>query len=140
MHAMVRHVLAFSLTLALIVGGVPFAHSMAHAMPDAAPAVAAVQETSAHRHDAAGDGHAMHHGTQQQASADMQSDPEPSAPAKTDDLCTGPKCCSMCATAYVTPLSRDLNADRAFFAVRYGVLVGAHPQGMTFIDPGIPIF
>lgn len=133
MHAMARHVLAFSLTLALIVGGVPFAHAMAHAMPDAAPA------TSAHRHDAADDGHAMHHGTQQQASADIQSDPGPSAPAKTDDLCKGPKCCSMCATAYVTPLSRDLNADRAFFAVRYGMPVGARPQGMTFIDPGIPI-
>lgn len=141
MRPAIRYILAFFLTTALIVGGAPFAHAMpvhtmpvhvlpAHATPPVAPAV---QE--AHRHDA---GHAMHHWVQNEAAPDMQGDG--TEPGRTvNDLCKGLKCCSMCATAYVEPSQRHLSVDRISLAVRYDMVVVAHPQAMTFVDPGIPI-
>lgn len=123
---MARHILAFCLTVALIAGGVPFAHAM--------PVLAApvVQDTQMHRHA----GHAMHHQVQHEA-GDSQRD---AAPGKTaNDLCKGLKCCSMCATAYVAPSLRSMNVERVAFAVRYGATVIVQSQAMTFIDPGIPI-
>jgi len=123
MRALARQVLAFCLTIALIAGGVPFAH----AMP-----VPAAQDMQMHQHD----GHAMHHHMQSEA-GDSQRD---AAPGKTThDLCKGLKCCSMCATAYVAPSLRDVNVERVFFAVRYDARVIAPSEAMTCVDPGIPI-
>jgi hypothetical protein len=131
MRLAIRHILAFFLTVALIVGGAPFAH--ATPVPATPPVASVVQE--AHRHDA---GHAMHHWVQNEAATNMQGDG--TDPVKTvNDLCKGLKCCSMCAIAYVEPSLRDLNVDRISLAVRYDTVVVAHPQAMTFVDPGIPI-
>lgn len=128
MRAMARYILAFCLTIALIVGGVPFAH----AMP--VPAAPAVQDTHMHQHDAA---HAMHHQMQHEVAGNSHSN---AVPGKTsNDLCKGLKCCSMCATAYVEPSLRAMNVERVSFAVRYGTPVIAQSQAMTFVDPGIPI-
>jgi len=132
MHKLARHILAACLTIALIVGGVPFAH----AMPASSPAVAAVQEAGTHRLDA---GHAMHHQMQHEASADNEGGVMPAAPGNSGDLCKGLKCCSMCATAYVAPVLRGLNVERLSFAVRYETLTAIHREAVTFIDPGIPI-
>jgi hypothetical protein len=124
-----RHILAFFLTISLIVGGLPFAH----AMPSTAPSVSAVGD--APRHDA---GHTMHHQMQNQVNADTQRDDV--VPGKTvNDFCKGLKCCSMCATAYIEPSLRQLDIDRLLFAVRYDLPVTVRPQAVTFVDPGIPI-
>jgi hypothetical protein len=125
MRAMARHILAFCLTIALISGGMPFAHAMrGPAMLDA----------QTHWHDA---GHAMHHQVQHDVASDHQSETAPGKTAR--DLCKGLKCCSMCATAYVAPVFRDMTIERVAFTVRYGMPVIAWSQAMTFIDPGIPI-
>lgn len=124
-----RHILAFFLTIGLIVGGLP----LAHAMPSAVHTAPAAHDAG--WHDAS---HAMHHQMQKEAAADTQRDD--TAPGKTvNDLCKGLKCCSMCATAYIEPLLRQPGVDRLVFAVRYCSPVTLHPQAITFVDPGIPI-
>ena len=123
MRALARQFLAFCLTIALIAGGVPFAH----AVP-----VAAGQDVQMHQHD----GHAMHHQMQSEAS-DSKRDAVPNK--TTHKLCKGVNCCSMCTTAYVEPSLRNMNVERVFFAVRYSTHVIAPSQAMTCVDPGIPI-
>lgn len=128
MSAVARSILAFCLTLALTVSGVPFAHAM--------PVQAAVHDAQARGHET---GHAMHHQMQREASADHRNDVSPDAPVTRDDLCKDQKCCSMCATAYVAPVLRNLHVERLTFAVRYRALHAFRREAMTFIDPGIPI-
>lgn len=132
MHKLARHILAACLTIALIVGGVPFAH----AMPMASPVAASAQGTQLHGHEA---GHAMHHQMQHKLSAESEDGALPAAPGNSDDLCKGLKCCNMCAAAYVAPMSRKLDVERLSFAVRYEPADVVRPQAVTFIDPGIPI-
>lgn len=133
MHSAARLILAFLLTVALTFGGVP----MAHALPASVPVPPAAHAIHTHGADT---GHAMHHQMQNETVATVQKGTVPDKPGNTvADLCKGLKCCSMCATAYVMPSLRNLNVDRVFLAVDYAMLVIAHTQTVTFIDPGIPI-
>lgn len=138
MRSAARLFLAFFLTVALTFGGVPMAHAMPASVPVALAAHApAAHEMHMHGTDA---GNAMHHQMHNETAAAVQKGAVPDKPGKTvADLCKGFKCCSMCATAYVTPSLRNLSVDRVSFAVRYAMLVIAHSQTVTFIDPGIPI-
>lgn len=58
---------------------------------------------------------------------------------KSVDSCKDMKCCTMCAAAYVEPLSRSLMPVRVAFAVRYHVAAVSLAEAPVRLTLGIPI-
>lgn len=130
MRALGRHVLSFLLAIALIASGGPFAH----ALPSHA-----IDAVTTHEHIAeAGCDHMMHMAVHHEDVVAGQGYTYTSDPGATDIL-KDPKCCSMCATAYVEPSLRDLHVALVSFAVRYDVRPSVRLSNLTFVDPEIPI-
>jgi hypothetical protein len=122
-----RYILAGCLTLALMAGGVSSIRVAAAAPVQQAVHVHAHADTHAavSQHDAA---HAMHMHSGSHLPAE-----------KSADSCKDMTCCTMCAAAYVEPVSRILTPVRMAFAVRYGDRKTWLADAAIFLDPGIPI-
>lgn len=122
-----RYILAGCLTLALIASGVPSVR-----MVSAAPVQQAV-----HVHDH-GD---MHDAVlQHDAMPAMPMHAESRMPAKKSaDSCKDMTCCTMCAMAYVEPMSRTFMPVRVALAVCYADRKTWLAAEAIFLDPGIPI-
>lgn len=122
-----RYVLAGCLTLALIAGGVPSIRVAAAAPVQQAVHVHAHSDTHAavSQHDAMP---AMHMHSESRIPAE-----------KSAASCKDMKCCTMCAVAYVVPVSRILTPVRMAFAVCYSDRQIWLADAAIFLDPRIPI-
>ncbi|GAA3848439.1 hypothetical protein AFIC_000840 [[Pseudomonas] carboxydohydrogena] len=125
MIGLLRYILAGCLVLALIASGVPHIRVAAAAPVQQAVHMHADAHASAAQHDAMP---AMHMHSESRAPAE-----------KSADSCKDMKCCAMCATAYVEPVSRALTPARIALAVRYGERETRLADAAIFPDPRIPI-
>jgi len=130
MVGLLRYVLAGCLTLALTAGGVPSVRA----------AVAGPSQPSIHAHADTAASMMHHEATSDMKRTGMHARHGAQAPAeKSVDPCKDMKCCTMCATAYIEPLSRIAMPTRVALAVRYDLANVSLTEAPVLLDPGIPI-
>ena len=133
---LLRHILTICLALGLIAGGL----SPGHALRCASDAGAAAMASSAHRHTDA----TAHHAAPAIGHSDGVTAASPDhAVDHGDHRAAGPicncGCLSLCAAAMGVAPARVEALERRTIAIRYAVIAQVAPDGIQFIDPGIPI-
>jgi hypothetical protein len=142
MDGILRRSLVLLLAIALVAGGIPFAHAMPGAHPTDMPSAQPTE--MAHRHSdirsgVTGHSHAhdgLHAQDRSQAIAPTHRSDEHDKSALDPCRCLN---CGMCTTPGVAPHARDVVPERRAILVSYGRATSEQPMVMIFVDPGIPI-
>jgi hypothetical protein len=134
MDGILRRSLVLLLAIALIAGGIPFAHAMPGAQPTETAHRHSDIQSGVRGHSHAHDG--LHAQDRSQATAPAHRSDEHGKSVLDPCKCLN---CGMCTTPGVAPLARDVVPERRAILVSYGRATSEQPMVMIFVDPGIPI-